>query len=340
MKMEMETYWPQHKVFLLATLALFPEKLNGMEAEPLFYWAYFGPISNAVGHDYSESDYEHLNTILFYYQRDGYLTYEQTSHGLFEIKGVNTEKAKHDLTNYLKKWQNGHLVTNDATKPPDVSYQQELLTIALQRSSAKHQSEPRIQPSDIFDDISKLDYEPPFWELILSTQLLDSNLELANIGYERKNGLFYKTSQPYADVSAVSDKLAKLLKRGPVLPKPAIKHKASLVFTKSGKLRLTLDGEQYLLQNYKSEKNNTYRVVQALYDANSESLTRGQLNLKPNSKTMLKPLIANANLAGIIGELFIEYEDNAVRLKHKSEPTEEQHGRLLKYVNGLGAKNN
>lgn len=334
----MDMYWPQQKVFFLATLALFPDKLVSKIVEPIFWWPYFEPISKAVRHDYDEDDYKHFSAMLFYYQRDGYLTYEQTPDKLFEIKSVNSKKAKNNLIAYLKKWQDGQLTDDNATKPPDVSYQQELLTRAFSLANDKHQSKPRIQPSDIFGDVSKLDYEAPFWELILSSQLLDGNVEIADINYERSSGLFYKTSQPYADIRFVSDELLKLLKRKPAMAQSAIKHKASLQLTRTGKLLLSLDGEPHFLWKYKSDKNNTYRAARALYDAKDELLARKQLNLSPASKTMLKALIANMRLTGILGELFIEYENNQVRLNRKAKPTNDQYERLLKYVNNLDTK--
>jgi len=338
MNMDMYMYWPQQKVFFLATLALFPDKLVGKIVEPIFWWPYFEPITRAIGHDYDEDDYKHFRAMLFYYQQDGYLTYEQTPDKLFKIKSVYSKKAKNDLIAYLKKWQDGQLNDDNASKPPDVSHQQELLTRAIIFANDKHQSKPRIQPSDIFGDVSKLDYEPPFWELVLSSQLLDDNIEIADINYERSSGLFYKTSQPYVDIRVVGDELLKLLKRKPTTAQSVIKHKASLQLTKTGKLLLSLDGEPHFLRKYKSDKNDTYRAARALYDAKGELRARKQLNLSHTSKTRLKALIANMRLTGILGELFIEYENNQVRLNRKAKPTNDQYERLLEYVNNLGEK--
>jgi hypothetical protein len=205
----MDMYWPQHKVFFLATLALFPEKLVNQTVEPLFYWAYFGPIANAVGSDYDESDYEYFNTRLFYYQKDGYLTYKQATDGLYKIKSVNSQKAKSDLLEYLKKWQSGQLSTEDDATPPDISYQKELFAKALSQAKKKHQSKPRIKLSDIFGDPSELGYEVPFWELVLSYQVIDSTVLLEEIGYKSHNGLYYKGSQPYADIKITGQELLK-----------------------------------------------------------------------------------------------------------------------------------
>ena len=208
MEMKTQAYWPQHKVFFLATLALFPEKLVGMTVEPIFWWPYFEPISRAVGYDYGEDDFDHFRAMLFYYQRDGYLTYEQTPHDLFKIKSVNSQKAKDDLTSYLKKWQDGRLTTNSATKPPDVSYQQELFIEALRLTKDKHQSEPRITSSDIYGDLSKLDYDPPFWELLLSQQILDKVLEITFMDYGRGlNGIYSEEALPFAELNITDKKL-------------------------------------------------------------------------------------------------------------------------------------
>jgi hypothetical protein len=302
--MKMDIYWSQHKVFFLATLALFPEKLVGMEVEPLFYWAYFGPIANAVGNDYNESDYEYFNDILFYYQRDGYLTYEKTPHGLFEIKSVDSKKAEHDLIGYLEKWQNGRLINHDATKPPDVSYQQELFVGALKHTRGKHQSEPRIKLSDIFRNSGELDYVPPFWELVLSSQLIDASVSIKEIGYERNNGLYHKDARPYVDIKIVGKNLLNSI-NGPLDNTSNATHKAKIGINGSNIPYVELDGVRYALVNkaLRTDKN-PYILINHLVSHTDRAVTRSNGLSELTGNTDLTELARQSGFTKELKDIF------------------------------------
>lgn len=46
----MEQFWNEHKVFFLATLVLFPDKLMGQQLDPWFFRPYFNFVySNNFG---------------------------------------------------------------------------------------------------------------------------------------------------------------------------------------------------------------------------------------------------------------------------------------------------
>ena len=81
MKMEPELYWPEHRVYFVATLALFPEKLLGHEVNPLFYTPYF------IG-----TDMRFINLELNEYRKLGLIDYESTG-ALYKITSVNSKKA-------------------------------------------------------------------------------------------------------------------------------------------------------------------------------------------------------------------------------------------------------
>lgn len=250
--MNMDMYWPQQKVFFLATLALFPDKIVGKIVEPIFWWPYFEPITRAIGHDYDEDDYKHFSAMLFYYQRDGYLAYEQTPDKLFEIKSVDSKKAKNDLIAYLKEWQDGQLITNSATKPPDVLYQQELFIGALRLVNNKHQSDPRIKLSDIYGELSKLDYEAPFWELVLSYQLINHEVLIKEIGYERNSGGWYnKNSQPYADVEVISEELTQSVES--YRQKESTTSKTAKIGMSGNTLYIELDGIERVMKEMRTD---------------------------------------------------------------------------------------
>src|SRR6266404_1930893 len=99
MEQSTEPYWPQHKVFLVATLALFPNRLDGHEVNQWFYRPYF------VG-----NDLDFIEVELEEYKKAGYLRYKKV-HGLYKISAIDSQKAAKDLTAYLKKWQQNKLLS-------------------------------------------------------------------------------------------------------------------------------------------------------------------------------------------------------------------------------------
>ncbi len=197
----MQLYWPQHKVFFIATLALFPGKLDGHEVNPLFYKPYF------VG-----SDLYFIEVELEEYRKAGYLKYEKSG-ALYKITGIDTEEAIKDLTQYLKKWQHNKLLSLPADKPPDTNHQQALLLDAIARAHA-NQSEPRITPKDVYGKPISDTYKPPFWELVLSYELLDNKVKVKYMDYDRRiDGLYDDNAQPFVDLSIVDKAQVKLIKQ-------------------------------------------------------------------------------------------------------------------------------
>lgn len=196
----MKLYWEQHKVFFVATLALFPDKLNGHEVNELFYAPYFiGKNTDFIGLELEE------------YRKAGYLKYEKPA-ALYKIIDVNTKKAAKDLTQYLKEWQQSKLVSLSASKPPDPAYQKELLLDAIVRARANHQNEPRITLENVYGERGDYTYEPPFWELTLSYHLLESKVDIIDIGYDqRKDGLYEDYIQPFVDFKIVDKRLLSII---------------------------------------------------------------------------------------------------------------------------------
>jgi len=200
--MNTERYWPQHRVFFIATLALFPDKLNRQAVNPWFYQPYF------VG-----KDLDVIKIELEDYRNAGYLQYEEVD-GLYEISDIDTPKAATDLTKYLKKWQQGELSSASANKPPDAYYQQELLFDAIVCAYAKHQSQPRITLEDVYGKPEDYAYDPPFWELVLSYQLLDDKVEIKDAGYDQRiDGIYDDNPQPYVEYKITDKKLLGLIEQ-------------------------------------------------------------------------------------------------------------------------------
>ena len=109
MKKPTEQYWPQHRVFFIGVLALFPEQLDGHEVNLLFYWPYF-----------VTDDPIFIELELEEYRKAGYLQYEKAG-ALYKITSVDSRKATVDLIEYLQLWQLDKLLSLPAGKPPDAA---------------------------------------------------------------------------------------------------------------------------------------------------------------------------------------------------------------------------
>jgi hypothetical protein len=200
--MSKKRYLPQHRVFFIATLALFPEKLNGYAVNPWFYKPYF--ISEEL---------EIIKIELEDYKNAGYLKYKD-SDGLYEISDIDSHKALADLTEYLEKWKNKQLTIDSADMPPDVTYQKELLLNAVIKAYSDHYSEPRITLEKIYGSPDSYAYDPPYWELVLSYQLLDKKVEIKDLGYDRHiDGLYDDNPQPYVEYKITDKKLIGLIEQ-------------------------------------------------------------------------------------------------------------------------------
>lgn len=202
MKQLKEQYWPQHRVFFIGVLALFPEKLEGHEVNGLFYRPYF-----------VADDPDFIQLELEEYRKAGYLQYEKSG-ALYKIVSINSQKAYDDLIQYLRLWRHDKLLSLLASKPPDARSQQSLLLDAVTQSYASNQDEPRITLSDVYGDTINLAYESTFWELILSWQLLDKQVEITYMDYARRiDGLYDDDAQPLIDFKVIGIDLADEIKR-------------------------------------------------------------------------------------------------------------------------------
>lgn len=206
----MERYWSQHKVFFLATLALFPDKLTVQPLDPWFFSPYFNfSYSSSFNDDASKDpNLSWAIVILDDYQKGGYITYIKTG-SLYKITEINTKKAKDDLMEYLEKWSQNKLESVSANIPPDASQQHNLLLDALASVYAgNHPARTRVRMVDIYGDPSSYDYEPSFWETVLSLQIVDKQVEITEFGYNRRqDGLYEENPQPYVDVKITDPEL-------------------------------------------------------------------------------------------------------------------------------------
>lgn len=201
MKQPIEQYWPQHKVFFIGILVLFPEKLNGHEVNQWFYRPYFiGEDPNFIALELEE------------YRKAGYLEYEKVG-ALYKITSIDSQKAAADLIKYLQQWRHNKLLSLPAGKPPDAAHQRSLLFDAVARAYANN-NEPRITLEDVYGKSGDRAYEATFWELVLSWQLLDEQVKIAYMDYGRRvDGLYDDDAQPLIDFTITDEKLAREIER-------------------------------------------------------------------------------------------------------------------------------
>ncbi len=196
--MDMERFWPQHKVFFVATLSLFPEKLKGYAVNPWFYRPYF-----------IAEELDVIKIELEDYKNAGYLKYKEVD-GLYEISDIDTQKATDDLIDYVDKWQSDKLILNSMIKPAKPSRQHEFLREALVRAYRLNPGDQlRITLEDIYGSPNSDSFGTPFWELVLSLQLSEQpSAMITRIDYDRgMDGLYVDDAQPFADIKITNPEL-------------------------------------------------------------------------------------------------------------------------------------
>lgn len=208
--MDMEKNRSQFEVFFLATLVLFPGSLTKQALDPWFFRPYFNFFydNDFDSDENKDASLKWASVIFDDYQNKGYIKYKKVD-SLYKITEINTEKATKDLIQYLQKWQQNKILPLSASKPPEYKYQQGLLLNAIARAYTTNQKRPRISLEDVYGQSGDYSYKPPFWELILSNQLLDKKIEIKCIDYDRNddNGFYYDNQRPYVDFEIIDEEL-------------------------------------------------------------------------------------------------------------------------------------
>jgi hypothetical protein len=199
--MNMKMYWPQHKVYFLATLSLFPESLNSTVITLLFFKPYF-----------AADDVNVIELTLMEYAKDGYIEFEKLSNGEFKITGTNSLKATDDLTDYLEDWQNDQLSVLGAIKPASSQELHKLLLSALAKAYNPAKAQIRVLHQDIFGTDKSSIFGSPFWETVLALQFIEMKGKVTSVGYDRPmSGIYEENAQPFADIEITDPKFSRSL---------------------------------------------------------------------------------------------------------------------------------
>lgn len=323
--MKPETYWPQNKLYFYATCALFPGKLLDT---PLSSQQFKDYIPYYWSVDEQIKELEQLKQVGLL---DITISRIDDSNAEYSIAKIDSNGFISILKEYLERYRNDELIGE--TGYTFVANNDQLM-VYLNSST---RDEPAVNPANIWDNWTSFDnHRFPFWEVVLTFQLIDVRGEITALGYSGKSNSSYEEARPFVNVKVFK----KELQQNTHKPQKPINHKVGIIVTPKGKLQLSIDGKRAALRTYKSEKNDTYRAARSLYEANGEYLDRSSLNLNAGRKTLIKDLIKNMGMTGIIAELFIEYGDNnTVRLKRHAAADEDQFKQLLFHVNTVGQKN-
>lgn len=328
MEMEKKTRWSEHDIYLYGKIAFLP---SDVENKAMTWWQ--------MRHYFPYKTISQFEASLRGYERDGFLKLNKLQDQLYAITNIETETFQGALFLYLDSIE------------LDSSTLEILWDVVAHNCKPDDNYRVTIKWQDIYDYQPKYDYKEPFWEMIFT---------LAKRGWIKLKSADYIKVAPVFEEDGVIKQVDELLSRQLERPivefeiinkaiqqrvkkrRGAIKHKAGIILTKTGKLQLSLGSKRYTVTHYKSEKNNTHRVVRSLYDANGEPLTKSDLNLKTNTQTRLKTLIKNARITGILEDIFIVYGlvngCQTVLLRHNAHIDVHQHERLLEYVKTLHIK--
>jgi hypothetical protein len=194
--MNMKMYWPQHKVFFLATLSLFPERLQDTVITVLFFKPYFAADNPEV-----------IELTLMDYAKEGYIEFQKVSKGEFKITKTNSLLATDELTEYLDEWKNNQLNLLEAHKPEASEVLIQRLFSAIAKSYNPSNKQVRVLHEDVFSTDKSQVFGNPFWETVLSLQFTVLKAKVLNIGYDRSmNGLYQNAPQPYIDFEITDQK--------------------------------------------------------------------------------------------------------------------------------------
>lgn len=83
---------------------------------------------------------------------------------------------------------------------------------AIARAYDAYQDKPRINLKDVYGKQGGYNYEPIFWELVLSYQLLDNKVKIKDLDYDRRtDGLYNDNAQPFADFEIIDKELKQVI---------------------------------------------------------------------------------------------------------------------------------
>ncbi len=307
--MASKQYWSQHKIFFIATLVLFPDKLTERPLDPWFSSPFFNfAYSNNFDEGLNKDDptLELATVILDDYKRDGYIKYKKVN-GLYEIIGMDIKKAERDLVQYLQQWQHDELLAISAGKPPDPERQKELLLAAIVRDYSNHKNRQRITLEDVFGKPGSHAYKPTFWELVLSYQLLDKKIEITYMDYgKREDWLYNDDYQPTVELKIVDQDLASSIKRqsasAQFTPPDNEPQSVSIAMTTEGAVYANIANNKHLIKKLRRDSA-PYNFMNYMLGHQNQDTARGVVQSEVDGCAAKNDMTELAKACGFTKEL-------------------------------------
>jgi len=195
MKMEMETYRSQQKLFFIASCALFPKRVVD------------SPITaiDLLGYDEQLKDLEEYQSVEML---ELIVDHDNNGNKQYSISNIDQDKFYKMLINYLEKFRNDELLAKPSEKPEPYITLQNKLYQYLRLSSRK---KPTVNPYNIWIDWYKgYGKIRPFWEIVLSSsELSPKTTRIINLGYREVETSGFGDSPPasFAEVEIINAKV-------------------------------------------------------------------------------------------------------------------------------------
>lgn len=192
--MEINQYWPQEKLFFIASCALFPDKVISSPIKPDF-----------LSVELSVED-EKLKELKSYASK-GMLKFiidkDDNNKTQYTISSVDQAKFHTMMVEYLKKFRNDELLTSPYKKPESFGALRDRLVQYLLHSE---RSIPLINAYNIWPNWLGYGSVYPFWEIILSPAMLSGDIKVHNIGHSSIDDINGSISVPFAEIEVINKK--------------------------------------------------------------------------------------------------------------------------------------
>lgn len=190
--MKTETYWPQAKLYFYATCALFPERLIGnLSAQELTeYVPYYFTVDEQTN-ELEQLKQEGLMDFTVSLTDDDSVEYS--------ITHLNSSKFLSVLKEYLARYRNDELIGSARFKSGAFSANNDQL---MKYMDSTTREEPIVNPTNIWSNWTSFGSERfPFWEAVLSYQLVDAKGEILDLGSSTDRSSSYsKEAWPFVRI--------------------------------------------------------------------------------------------------------------------------------------------
>lgn len=200
-RLKPEEYWPERKVYLYGTCALFPENISDkvLSADEMDVY-----VERGIWFD--DEPNNNQENALKKYETKGMLKVEVLEDDKFKITNINQEKFKAELVEYLEKFRYDELVADPSIMPEPHDVLKDRLRM---RMDNVQRPQPLINLLNIWPEWSSWSNRLyPFWEIIFSSELLPPyDWRVRNIGYKSVGESTFSTkdvSLPFATIEALA----------------------------------------------------------------------------------------------------------------------------------------